>query len=66
MKNNCCFCGTDLKDFGNSTWPIYIDADGEKNRCCNECNQKYVIEARRNPIIIMSIREKFNIKYANM
>ena len=66
MMNNCCFCGTPLSGHGNSTWPIYIEADGEKNRCCDHCNNKYVIPARINPQSIMLFRELFGIKYANM
>ena len=74
MKNNCCFCGVELTDFGNSTWPIYPDAihcekgepNGENKRCCDECNQKYVITARINPQAIMYIRNLFGIKCANM
>ena len=65
MKN-CCFCGKELEGYGNSTWPIYIDADGETNRCCSACNLKYVITARVQPNTIMSIREIFGIKHANM
>ena len=49
----CCFCGKEFKGFGNSTWPIYPDVihceegkpNGEQMRCCDECNQKYVITA---------------------
>lgn len=66
MKNNCCFCGIEMTDFGNSTWLIFVDADGERNRCCDKCNQKYVITACQRPDTIMQIREIFGIKYANM
>lgn len=62
---NCCFCGKEIKGYGNSTWPIYQDSDGEKNRCCDKCNSEYVITARINPLAIMTIREAFGIKYAN-
>lgn len=72
MKN-CCFCGEEFKGFGNSTWPIYPDAihcekdkpNGEQMRCCDKCNQKYVITARVNPQAIMMIRNLFGIKCAN-
>ena len=70
----CCFCEKKLKGFGNSTWPIYPDPgnetpkgeNGENMRCCDECNIEYVIEARKNPISIMHIRDIFNIQCANM
>ena len=67
---NCCFCGKSFEGYGNSTWPIYPDVEytsegfpnGEQKRCCDECNMKYVIACRINPIKTMAIREKFNIK----
>lgn len=69
----CCFCGSELYKGGNSTWPIYPDVDhcdegkpnGEQMRCCDRCNLKYVIEARRDKTKIMKIREMFGIKCAN-
>ena len=59
----CCFCGTILNDYGNSTWPIYYKQDGELNRCCDECDQKYVIAARKDLTLIMQFREQFGIDY---
>lgn len=69
----CCFCGKRFNGYGNSTWPIYPDSihceegepNGEEMRCCDSCNQKYVITARINPQAIMMIRELFGIKCAN-
>lgn len=66
----CCFCNQDFEGFGNSTWPIYPDAihcekdipNGEQMRCCDNCNQKYVITARVNPMAITHIRKLFGIK----
>lgn len=39
----CCICGAKLKGWGNNPWPI---KNGENDRCCDECNQKYVIPER--------------------
>lgn len=69
----CCFCGSQLRSMGNSTWPIYPDPgyetpageNGENQRCCDLCNAKYVVTARMNPHLIMNIRHAFGIKCAN-
>jgi len=42
MKN-CCFCGKEIKGFGNDPWPLETSAE---DRCCDECNYKYVATAR--------------------
>jgi hypothetical protein len=70
----CCFCNQDFEGLGNSTWPIYPDAihcekdmpNGAQMRCCDNCNQKYVITARVDPMVIMHIRNLFGINCANM
>lgn len=62
-KNSCCFCGTIFDGMENSIWPIYYKLDGEKNRCCNECNDKYVVTSRIDRSSIMKFREKFGISY---
>lgn len=69
----CCFCKKEYNGYGNSTWPIYPDADhcmegkptGEQMKCCDECNIKYVIPARVDKFNIMPIRNKFGIMCAN-
>ena len=61
--NTCCFCGVIMSDYGNSTWPIYYKQDGEKHRCCDECNEKYVIPARKDRSLIMRLRNQFGIDY---
>lgn len=50
--DKCCFCGKLYKDYGNSTWGCWthaqeLDSWGEDKRCCNECNIKYIVPARR-------------------
>lgn len=48
----CCICGKEIKGFGNN--PIgavnkkgeYIDYKEPNDRCCNECNAKYVLVGR--------------------
>ena len=49
--------------FGNSTKPIYYKEDGEQYRCCDECNEKYVITARKDKSLIMTFRKQFGIDY---
>ena len=48
----CCFCGKEYTDYGYSTWCVWTaeeenEAFGENKRCCAECNEKIVNEARR-------------------
>lgn len=40
FNKTCCICGKPLDDFGNNALPY------RKGRCCNECNEKYVIPTR--------------------
>ena len=61
--NKCCFCGVIMDSDGNSTWPIYYKRDAEYYRCCDECNKKYVIAARKDRKLIMQFRKQFNIDY---
>ena len=62
-KNICCFCNTVFDGDGNSTWPIYYKEDGETHRCCDDCNEKYVIAARSDRTLIMKFRKQFGIDY---
>lgn len=59
----CCFCGAFFEGRGNSIWPIYWEMDGEKNRCCDKCNEEFVVAARKDRTLIMKFREKFGISY---
>ena len=39
---NCCICGKEYTDYGNSTWGIWTAEEekmafGENKRCCSEC-----------------------------
>jgi len=47
----CCFCGKEIDGFGNNPSPFY---EGTEERCCDECNSKFVVSAR---IVEMSLRE---------
>lgn len=62
-KNFCCFCDSVFDGKGNSTWPIFYKDDGEKHRCCDECNEKYVIAARKDHSLIMQFRKQFGVDY---
>lgn len=63
IEYKCCFCGTLINNFGNSTWPIYYKRDAENHRCCNNCNDIFVIPARKDHSLIMEFRERFGIDY---
>ena len=62
-KNFCCFCDSVFDGDGNSTFPIYYKVDCEKHRCCDECNDNYVIPARKDHSLIMQFRKKFGVDY---
>lgn len=62
-KNFCCFCNTVFDGNGNSTWPIYYKEAGETHRCCDECNEKYVIAAREDNSLVMKFRKQFGVDY---
>lgn len=62
-KNFCCFCDSVFDGKGNSTWPIFYKDDGEKHRCCDECNEKYVVAARKDRKLIMQFRKQFGVDY---
>lgn len=61
--NSCCFCKALFDGDGNSTWPIYYKEDGEYYRCCDACNEKYVVAARKDRSKIMQFRKQFGIDY---
>lgn len=42
-KFTCCICGKECVGWGNNPDPVVED---ENARCCDECNDKYVIPAR--------------------
>ena len=62
-KNFCCFCDSIFDGEGNSTFPIYYKVDCEKHRCCDECNDNYVIPARKDHSLIMQFRNQFGVDY---
>lgn len=62
-KAKCCFCDAVFDGMGNSTRPIYYERDGETHRCCDKCNEEYVVAARKDRTLIMKFREKFGISY---
>lgn len=62
-KNFCCFCDSVFDGEGNSTFPIYYKVDCEKHRCCDKCNEKYVVAARKDRSLIMQFRKQFGVDY---
>ena len=70
----CCICHKEIKGFGNNPeGAVWKTHDGKiempefkaEDRCCDECNQKYVITARINPQAIMTLRNLFGIQCSN-
>lgn len=47
----------------NVLYIMFLKEDSEKFRCCDECNEKYVIAARKDRTLIMQFRKKFGIDY---
>ena len=54
-KFKCCICGREFTGFGNNPWGAMCkDENGnpqeieckENDRCCDECNEKFVIPGR--------------------
>lgn len=44
MRPICCICGSECEnEWGNNPYPISKDVN---DRCCNVCNDNYVIPAR--------------------
>ena len=51
----CCICGKEIKDYGNNPGgAVWKTEDGKivmpefdaEERCCDECNERYVIPGR--------------------
>ncbi len=40
-EKKCCICGIAFTGWGNNPWPVKKDG-----RCCDSCNNQYVIPAR--------------------
>lgn len=40
-KGTCVICESEIKGYGNNPWPVT-----EEGRCCDTCNNLYVIPAR--------------------
>ena len=38
--NDCLICGAEYAGFGHNAYPLI------KGRCCDDCNEQYVIPAR--------------------
>ena len=59
-KHICCICGCEFEGYGNNPYPLVKD---EQARCCDECNEKYVVAARKDRSKIMQFRKQFGIDY---
>lgn len=49
-KYKCCICGKEDFGWGNNPWPVVKDEDA---RCCDSCNNMYVIPTRLGEIIVV-------------
>lgn len=49
MKNPvCCICGKECEnEYGNNPYPLFT---GKDERCCDKCNDSYVLYARLNRV----------------
>ena len=45
MIKKCCLCGIEFYGYGNNPYPL-CDVNDCDGRCCNECDNKYVIPSR--------------------
>lgn len=43
MAYICSICGKKFNDWGNNPYPV---TKGERDRCCDNCNEEFVIPAR--------------------
>ena len=59
MKYKCVFCGKEHEGYGNSCWPIY---NGEKVRCCDNCNKYVVVRERIKAIEVENKEDNQNDK----
>lgn len=59
MKFNCCICHKDFEGYGNNPYPYVKQKDA---RCCNNCNNTYVIPLRMFDIFILADTQKAMIK----
>ena len=50
-EKTCCLCGTVFTEWGNNPEPI---KSFEEGKCCNWCNDKYVIPARLRDLFVGS------------
>lgn len=41
VKQKCCICGKEFTGLGNNPRPVR-----EEGRCCDECDNKYVLTSR--------------------
>ena len=39
----CCICGKEIKGFGNNPYPLPLK---RKGKCCDKCNNDFVIPIR--------------------
>lgn len=52
----CCICGEECEnEWGNNPWPVNKHEDA---RCCNECDNMYVIPARIRLMIEQRTKEE--------
>ncbi len=53
-KNNCAICGENFKGFGHNAEPI------SRGRCCEKCNDNFVIPVRIKEAMGQDIRPAIN------
>ena len=54
-KMKCCICGKSFYGNGNNAYPLMRNRE---NKCCNECNNDYIIPLRMIEILAKKERNK--------
>ena len=57
-KMKCCICGKSFYGNGNNAYPLIRS---RANKCCNECNNDYIIPLRMIEILAKKEREKTEV-----
>lgn len=58
MKMKCCICGKSFYGNGNNAYPLMKNRE---NKCCNECNNDYIIPLRMIEILAKKERNKTDV-----
>lgn len=57
-KMKCCICGKSFYGNGNNAYPLMRNRE---NKCCNECNNDYIIPLRMIEILAKKEQNKTDV-----